>query len=508
MVDRGAWLIALIMFAGFLGGYGYTAPPLKLAYRGLGELDIFFFLGPAPALGVFSVLTGTLNWTVVVCSVPVAGLIAALLWINEYTDYEDDREAGKLNLVVRLGPKKARWGFAFLAALVFGSIVYAVAAGIVTAWFLLPLVMLPIARALGVARDHLVERHGGDQEIAGRVPAGPPRRRIALRGGPASRDGRMTGDSADLTASLAEAQALIDEAGDLGDLYPDPSAAPQLSLGGKLVRPRFLLMAAEAMDVLGGDAALLAAAVEVVHNASLFHDDVVDEADRRRGRRTLHSTDGNRIAIMAGDVCFARAMALVTRQRRLPVFAAVARTVTELASGQLAEAAGRGADYASRERYFYVADRKTGALLALCLELPVFLADRSAAEARRMADAGYLLGRAFQVADDLLDFADDAEHTGKDTFNDLAESKVTYPYLLLMESGGDAGKLIRENLGNPDPPRRRIVEAIEKSGVRETVARDLESWLAEAATAIDSVVGADRAAALHAFSRTLAFRSR
>ena len=144
-IPSGRALVLSIMVLGFAGGYFYTAPPLRLAYRGWGEADIFVFLGPAPVLGTFAVLTGTLTGAAVVCSLPVAGLIAALLWINEYTDFESDRAAGKRNLVVRLGRRNAAWGYAALMAFVFGAVVWSVLARDAPAWFLLALLPLPLA---------------------------------------------------------------------------------------------------------------------------------------------------------------------------------------------------------------------------------------------------------------------------------------------------------------------------------------------------------------------------
>ena len=145
LMPTGKLLVIAIMLLGFFGGYFYTAPPFRFAYRGLGELDIFLFLGPAPVLGTFAVQTGTLTWPAFVCSMPVAGLIAALLWINEYTDFETDKLAGKRNLVVRLGRKNARWGFAALVAFIFGAVVYASARRDASALFLVALAMVPLA---------------------------------------------------------------------------------------------------------------------------------------------------------------------------------------------------------------------------------------------------------------------------------------------------------------------------------------------------------------------------
>jgi 1,4-dihydroxy-2-naphthoate octaprenyltransferase len=145
LMEKGKGVVIAIMLLGFFGGYFYTAPPFRFAYRGLGELDIFFFLGPAPVLGTYAVQTGGLTWPAFVCSLPVAGLIAALLWINEYTDFETDKLAGKNNLVVRLGRRNARWGFLALMTFVYAVAIFAVARHYTSAAMLLALLTVPLA---------------------------------------------------------------------------------------------------------------------------------------------------------------------------------------------------------------------------------------------------------------------------------------------------------------------------------------------------------------------------
>ncbi len=158
MPPEGRVGVLALMGLGFLGGYFYTAPPLKLAYRGLGELAIFLFLGPAPALGTYAALTGEVRWSVFLLSLPIAGLIALLLLINEFTDAETDREAGKRNLVVRLGRRGARWVYLLLNLFVFASAASLVAAGLAPRAFLIILLAAPlsvrsVSRALRGYRD-------------------------------------------------------------------------------------------------------------------------------------------------------------------------------------------------------------------------------------------------------------------------------------------------------------------------------------------------------------------
>ena len=155
MIDKGRALVASIAVLGFIGGYFYTAPPFKFAYRGLGELDIFVFLGPAPVLGTYAVLTGTITWRAVMCSMPAAGLIAALLIINEYTDFQSDIDAGKKNLVVLLGRKTATYLYTLVVAFIFLMVVVPVITQQISPAFLVALLPLPLAvRSVDAAFKH------------------------------------------------------------------------------------------------------------------------------------------------------------------------------------------------------------------------------------------------------------------------------------------------------------------------------------------------------------------
>ena len=124
-VDHGIGPVFWLMLAGFVGGYGYTGPPLKFAYRGCGEVFIFLDFGVLPVLGVYYVLTGTLSWAPVLVAIPIGCLTTNILWINQFPDYESDRDSGKRTLVVRLGTGRARFGYACLLFLAAFSIVVA-----------------------------------------------------------------------------------------------------------------------------------------------------------------------------------------------------------------------------------------------------------------------------------------------------------------------------------------------------------------------------------------------
>jgi geranylgeranyl pyrophosphate synthase len=316
-------------------------------------------------------------------------------------------------------------------------------------------------------------------------------------------------DNVRINPWLARVATKVGEAGDLRSAYLDGRAPQTLALHGKMVRARLLLLAADALGALGEPAADLAAGVEMIHNASLLHDDVVDQATMRRGHAALYRTDGACFAIMAGDVCFARAMGLICRAEQLAVYRAVARAVADLATGQLAEWVARDADALPFEHYFSIIDRKTGSLISLCLELAGVLAGASDENLRRLCDAGRLLGRAFQVADDMLDFRADAADTGKDAFADLAEGKLTYPYLAILHGAdANAAELVRRALGDPHFPADELRAAFFTNGLEQRCRAFLDDCVGQARALLAPVFGADRADGLFRYFEDLAFRNR
>jgi 1,4-dihydroxy-2-naphthoate polyprenyltransferase len=147
LVDRGVGPVAWLMLAGFFGGFFYTAPPLRFAYRGVGEIFIFLCFGPLSVLGAYYVQTASLSWRAALLGVPIGLLITNVLWINQFPDAESDGAAGKRTLVVRLGLARARWGYHGMA-LAAGLTVTVLAVG--SYWMLLGLLAAPLIFRAGL----------------------------------------------------------------------------------------------------------------------------------------------------------------------------------------------------------------------------------------------------------------------------------------------------------------------------------------------------------------------
>ncbi len=212
---------------------------------------------------------------------------------------------------------------------------------------------------------------------------------------------------------------------------------------GKMLRPRLVLLSAMAVDAAwdarAQEVETLAAVVEMVHMATLVHDDVLDEADLRRGGATINRLRGNEAAVMLGDWLISHSYHLCASLGRQDISRAVASATNTLCEGELLQLANRNNWDLSEAVYFDIIGRKTAALTAASCRLPALLglADPEAADA--MGRFGWELGVAFQVADDLIDMtASDAE-AGKSTARDLAKGKLTLPLIRTLAQASGAG---------------------------------------------------------------------
>ncbi len=197
---------------------------------------------------------------------------------------------------------------------------------------------------------------------------------------------------------------------------------------GKRLRPALLLLTAKALNGLTPRHHTLAAAVEMIHTATLVHDDVLDEADLRRHAPTVNAAWGNKVSILLGDLLFTLAFHLTsTVDRRACEI--IGEATNRVCAGELRQVTERGNLELTEADYFAVIDGKTAALTACAARLGALYAGASEAVADRLADFGRNLGRAFQIADDLLDLVGDEATAGKTLGTDLQQQKLTLPVI-------------------------------------------------------------------------------
>jgi octaprenyl-diphosphate synthase len=205
------------------------------------------------------------------------------------------------------------------------------------------------------------------------------------------------------------------------------------SSGGKRLRPALLLLTAELCGYTGPRRIQIAAALEMLHTATLLHDDVVDTSELRRGRPSANAIWGNRRAVLGGDFFYARASSMIVEDGDLGILESFASTIRLMAEGELLQLQ-RSFDTGVTESHYYdVIERKSATLLKTACEAGAILGGVTRAELRRVASFGRELGIAFQLKDDALDYDTNAATLGKTQFADLREGKVTLPLLLTLK---------------------------------------------------------------------------
>jgi octaprenyl-diphosphate synthase len=242
-----------------------------------------------------------------------------------------------------------------------------------------------------------------------------------------------------------------------------------LAGGGKRLRPAVLLLAAQATGYQGRDHHVLAAVIEMIHTATLLHDDVVDESDLRRGHATANATFGNAASVLVGDFLYSRAFQLMVGVARMKVLSIVADATNLIAEGEVLQLMHAGDAELTEDAYFEVIRRKTAMLFEAAGRLGAVLGDADAGVEEALGTYGVHLGTAFQIMDDVLDYSGDAAAIGKNLGDDLAEGKMTLPLIraLAVATPEDAA-LIRHAIGGGGlTDFRPVVATLERSGALE-----------------------------------------
>ena len=209
-----------------------------------------------------------------------------------------------------------------------------------------------------------------------------------------------------------------------------------LRAGGKRLRPAAVILSARAAlgEFPPRTVYASAAAVELIHMASLIHDDVVDEAESRRGRPTANAAFGNQISVLVGDYLLAKSIYLAAREGNMDVIRIFSKVTVGLSEGEVLQITSRGNPDTTEQTYFDIISRKTAGFISGCCEIGALLAGGSRSVTEALTEYGLSLGLAFQIADDLLDFLGDPEVTGKPRCSDLREGKMTLPLILAYRS--------------------------------------------------------------------------
>jgi octaprenyl-diphosphate synthase len=209
--------------------------------------------------------------------------------------------------------------------------------------------------------------------------------------------------------------------------------------GGKRLRPALLLLAAGYSGYSGPSAIRLGAVVELIHSATLIHDDVIDGADTRRGRASANSRWGNHRSVLAGDWIYMQSFRMALEERNFAVLDILIDLTQNMVDGELAQLSSLGRMDLQENEVVDLAARKTACLFSGCARLGAVLGRLPAAEEQALADYGRHIGVAFQLVDDLLDFTASPTQLGKPVLSDLKEGKVTLPLIYALESAKNDG---------------------------------------------------------------------
>ena len=258
--------------------------------------------------------------------------------------------------------------------------------------------------------------------------------------------------------------------------------------GGKRIRPALCLLSARGGRAFDLPHVLpLAEALERIHTASLVHDDVIDEADTRRGAATANARWNNQVAILSGDYIFARAFTLIAEEGYDPyVSKRLADLVCNLSVGEIIQDhAGYQASRGMAD-YFERIQKKTADFLEICCELGAMVGGMDREEMKKLAEYGHCIGMAFQITDDLLDIEQTAETIGKPAGNDIRQGIVTLPVIRALETSPDAEKLERivTDMEMTDEMVERALEIVKATDGVDFAKAKADEYLARAKAAL------------------------
>lgn len=290
---------------------------------------------------------------------------------------------------------------------------------------------------------------------------------------------------APIAADIAEADRLFAEslAG-----YRSP-VAPLIQhlrhYRGKRLRPALLLLTAKACGGVNPHHHILAAAVEMIHTATLVHDDVLDEATTRRHIPTFNAEWGNKVSILLGDMLFTQAFHITSRVDRRAC-ELIGGATNRVCGGELKQVCNRGNWHLSEADYFDILDGKTAALTAVCGRLGAVYAGSSEDVADKMETYGRCVGLAFQIADDLLDLTGDESKAGKTLGTDLEEGKLTLPLIHALNTlPSTAADELRDLIRSDRPDKRRkVVEVLTRTSSLAYAKRTAEEFGRQARAAL------------------------
>jgi octaprenyl-diphosphate synthase len=289
---------------------------------------------------------------------------------------------------------------------------------------------------------------------------------------------------APIASELAAAEELLRGELTSDDPFVDGLVKHAFRLGGKRLRPALVLLSGKATGAINQQHIVLAAVLEMIHTATLVHDDVLDEASLRRHRETINARSDNEASVLVGDFLFTHAFYLASSLETTYGCRVIGRSTNIVCAGELRQINSRGNFALSEDEYLSIIDAKTAELCACCCQLGAHYAGGSEALQQSLERYGRNLGIAFQIADDLLDLVGDEVSMGKSLGTDLEKQKLTLPLIrLLAQSSPAEREEIRELLSSRSREDRSQIAVWLERGDAMQYARDKARHYADLARA-------------------------
>ena len=255
-----------------------------------------------------------------------------------------------------------------------------------------------------------------------------------------------------------------------------------LESGGKRLRPLFLLSSARLAEYKGDEHIALAGVIELIHMASLLHDDVVDAAKIRRGRAAAHSVWGNQIVILVGDFLYSNALRKAVSFKDQRIMEALSEATTSMTEGEILQLQKTADINITEDEYIKIISAKTGLLISAACRIGAILGISPSAEENALAMFGLKAGTAFQMADDILDYMAEESELGKKLGKDIGEGKITLPVIyLLKNASADEKEEIKRIIEKPsEEGLRRILSLFKQYSVLKESLKRAQALVDEA----------------------------
>ena len=224
-----------------------------------------------------------------------------------------------------------------------------------------------------------------------------------------------------------------------------------INSGGKRIRPLLLLLCARATSYSGKDHHAMAVVIELIHTATLLHDDVVDESATRRGQNTANELWGNAPSVLVGDFLYSRAFEIMVEPNSMEIMRVLSKATNQISEGEVLQLLNIRNAKVSRSEYFEVIEQKTACLFKAACQIAGILSESSEELITALGSFGMHLGNAFQIIDDTLDYESDSSIIGKEIGDDLSEGKVTLPMIYALEqTTGKENKILTNAITEAD----------------------------------------------------------